>query len=196
MSGTRLGALDSGHRARVHEILVTSGAFSADEVEVALELFDEATVLGTRGSGLGSAPAIRPGAEHRASSPDYELLGSFDDAGKLTGYACFGPTPGTDRTFDLYWIAIHPTAQGTGEGGRLLDAVERRLAARSARLLVVETSSRDDYARTRGFYERRGYGQAARLHDFYAPADDRVIYVKRLTPPASTSQRSERGVTR
>lgn len=202
MSGARLGALEPGHRARVHEILVASGAFSAEEIEVALELFDSG--LATRDSGLGEpAHSRRAGAagtitslEPLAPSPDYELLGSFDEAGSLTGYACFGPTPGTDRTFDLYWIAVHPAAQSTGEGARLLEAVERTLAARSARLLVVETSSRDDYARTRRFYERRGYGEAARLHDFYAPADDRVIYIKRLTSPASTSQQSERGVTR
>jgi hypothetical protein len=48
-------------------------------------------------------------------------------------------------------------------------------------LLVVETSSRDDYASTRKFYEVHGMTEAARLADFYAPGDARVVYVKRLT---------------
>jgi hypothetical protein len=48
-------------------------------------------------------------------------------------------------------------------------------------LLVVETSSRDDYASTRHFYEVHGMSEAARLTDFYAAGDARVVYVKRLT---------------
>jgi ribosomal protein S18 acetylase RimI-like enzyme len=63
----------------------------------------------------------------------------------------------------------------------LLDEVERRLRQREARLLVVETSSRDDYNSTRRFYEGHGMTEAARLADFYAPGDARVVYVKRLT---------------
>jgi ribosomal protein S18 acetylase RimI-like enzyme len=110
----------------------------------------------------------------------YDFLGLF--AGDtLLGYACYGPTPGTDGTFDLYWIAVHPDAQGTGGGSRLLSEVERHLQSRGGRLLIAETSSRVAYVATRRFYDASGYGEAARVVDFYAPADDRVIYVKRLT---------------
>jgi hypothetical protein len=47
-------------------------------------------------------------------------------------------------------------------------------------MLVVETSSRPEYAPTRAFYERRGYAEAARMREFYAPGDDRVIFTKRF----------------
>jgi hypothetical protein len=46
--------------------------------------------------------------------------------------------------------------------------------------MIVETSSRDDYAPTRRFYNKRGYEEAARLRDFYAPGDDRVVLSKRM----------------
>jgi ribosomal protein S18 acetylase RimI-like enzyme len=122
--------------------------------------------------------------ECRVPSPavgaDYELLGAFDAADRLQGYACFGPTPGSDRAYDLYWIAVDPSAHGAGIGTLLLTSVERRLAERGARLLVVETSSRSDYAPTRGFYQRRGYQEAARVSGFYAPGDDRIIFTKRV----------------
>jgi ribosomal protein S18 acetylase RimI-like enzyme len=132
---------------------------------VALELFDEGRKEGNgNGNGDGS---------------DYELIGAFVD-GRLIGYACFGPTPATDRTFDLYWIAVHPAAQRTGAGAALMSEVERQLQRRRARLLVVETSSRDDYAGTRLFYEKRGYAESARIRDFYAPGDDRVVLSKRF----------------
>jgi ribosomal protein S18 acetylase RimI-like enzyme len=75
---------------------------------------------------------------------------------------------------------MHPDFQGEGGGTQLLDEVERRLRQREARLLVVETSSRTDYAATRHFYEARGYDRAASLEDYYAPGDARVIYTKRF----------------
>src|SRR5260370_453347 len=74
-----------------------------------------------------------------------------------------------------------PARQREGLGTELLRAVEDRLKTDRGRLVVVETSSRTDYAPTRAFYERRGYTQAARLPGYYAPGDDLVIYLKDLT---------------
>src|SRR5688572_309336 len=110
----------------------------------------------------------------------YLFLGAFTPDEKLIGYACYGATPDTDRTWDLYWIAVDPSAQGTGSGTTLLSEVERRLLGLNARMLVVETSSRSDYAPTRRFYQARGYDETARVRDFYAPADDRIIFTKRF----------------
>jgi ribosomal protein S18 acetylase RimI-like enzyme len=111
---------------------------------------------------------------------DYRFLGAFD-ADDLVGYACWGPTPGTTGTYDLYWIAVDRSRQGHGVGTQLVSAVEQRLQADGARLLVVETSSRDDYTPTRRFYERRQYTRAATIPGYYAPGDDLVIYTKDVT---------------
>ncbi len=111
---------------------------------------------------------------------DYRFLGAFD-ADDLVGYACWGPTPGTSGTYDLYWIAVDRSRQGQGVGTQLVSAVEQRLQADGARLLVVETSSRDDYSPTRRFYERRQYTRAATSPGYYAPGDDLIIYTKDVT---------------
>jgi len=111
---------------------------------------------------------------------DYRFLGAFD-ADLLVGYACWGPTPGTAGTYDLYWIAVDQSRQGHGIGTQLVNAVEQQLHAESGRLLVVETSSRDDYTPTRRFYERRSYQRSATIPGYYAPGDDLVIYTKDLT---------------
>jgi ribosomal protein S18 acetylase RimI-like enzyme len=158
----RLGALQRTHRERLREILDATAVFRPDEVSLALELFDD------------------------APSGDYEFLGAFEN-NDLVAYACFGATPGTDRTFDLYWIAVHPDAQRHGGGSRLLGEVEAKLRARSARLLIVETSSRVEYEGTRRFYRARGYSEVARMRDYYAPCDDRVIYTKSLSPRPTPS---------
>jgi ribosomal protein S18 acetylase RimI-like enzyme len=160
----RLGRLRPSDRARLAELLVATRAFQPDEVEVALALFDS----GQRSDGAGDGPV------------DYEFVGAFDDE-RLVGYACFGPTPSTDGTWDLYWLAVDPAAQGGGIGRALVREVERVLAARGARLILVETSSRNDYAGARRFYLASGYVEAARVRDFYAPADDRIMLTTRLT---------------
>ena len=125
------------------------------------------------------------------SAESYELLGVFSADGKLQGYACWGPTPGTDRGYDLYWIAVDPRAQGCGYGGTLMRAVEGLLRARGARLLVAETSSRASYAATRDFYVRGGYVERARVRGFYAVGDDRVIFSKLLAERAGEEARHE-----
>ena len=156
----RLAPLRLVDRARLSELLIATAAFSTEEVAVALELFDTCHPAG--------------------ASSDYEFIGAYDDE-RLVGYVCFGPTPATDGTFDLYWLAVDPAAQGRGAGRALVKSVEQELARRGGRLLVVETSSRADYASTREFYARGGYREAARVRDFYAPADDRIILTTRLT---------------
>ena len=163
----RIGQLRPEHRSRLAELLVDTGAFHADEVEVALSLFD----LTHGAAGADDVPL------------DYEFLGAYVDE-ELVGYACFGPTPATDGTFDLYWLAVDPARQGRGIGRALVREVEAKLIARGGRLLVVETSSRPDYESTRQFYARSGYTEAARVRDFYAPADDRILLTTRLTTRA------------
>jgi len=154
--GVRLGPVSPVHRGDLASVIRSTGVFNEDEVGVALELFDD-------------------------SSGDYEFIGAFD-GDRLIGYACFGPTPATDRTYDLYWIAVHRDAQRSGAGSVLISEVEHRLHARRARLVVVETSSRADYEPTRAFYRKRGYRQSATVPHYYSHGDHRVIYTKSLPP--------------
>jgi ribosomal protein S18 acetylase RimI-like enzyme len=145
------------HRARLEQLTRDTGLFREEEVETAVELLDESL----------------------AGDEDYRFLGAFDDDA-LVGYACWGDTPGTESTSDLYWIVVERKRQGHGVGSALLGEVERRLMADGRRLVVVETSSRADYVPTRGFYEARGYTRTATIRAYYAPGDDLVIYTKDL----------------
>lgn len=152
--------LASEDRERVEAMTRATGVFREDEVAVALDVFDAALGLGRR------------------RDPDYETTG-IELEGVLAGWACWGPTPCTLGTFDLYWIVVAPEWQGHGVGGALMRELERRVAGR-ARMIVVETAGRADYAATRAFYERWDYRVAARIADYYAPGDDLVTYVKRM----------------
>ena len=175
----RLGQISRRDRPRLAELLAATGAFNSDEIQVALSLFD----LSLEEAGSRQGFALRDDTSPpQDAEGDYEFLGAFDErSDRLVGYACFGATPATDGTYDLYWLAVDPAAQGRGTGTALVRAVEEKLLDRGARLLVVETSSRPDYEGTRRFYARSGYTEAARVRDFYAPADDRIVLTTSLT---------------
>jgi len=103
-----------------------------------------------------------------------------EDDGVITGYTCFGPTPMTQATWDLYWIAVDPTLQGRGTGKQLVAALEALLLARGGQIVRIETSSQDAYDGTLAFYERTHFTLAGTIPDFYAPGDDILFYYKRL----------------
>lgn len=111
---------------------------------------------------------------------DYVFRITTDERDAAVGYACYGPTPMTDATFDLYWIAVSTTERGRGVGRGLLAGVEEELRIGGARHLIVETGSNPAYAKTRAFYEAAGYGVAARIPDYYKVGDDLIIYRKVL----------------
>ena len=147
------------HRHQVADIIIATGAFRPDEVEVALEVFDD----------YCDAPGR-----------DYWAVGAFTGPDELAGFAFYGPTPCTVGTWDLYWIAVRPGLQRSGIGRGLLQRVEQHMRAAGARLCLIETSSRDDYSQTRRFYLDCDYQEAARIAGFYDDDDDRVTYAKRF----------------
>jgi D-alanine-D-alanine ligase len=106
----------------------------------------------------------------------------YREHGWTLGYACFGPHPLTQGTFDLYWIAVDPEARGRGIGHALLRRVEAEASARGGRLLLIETSDLPIYAAARRLYETGGYRYEAVVHDFYGPGDSLLIFAKSLEP--------------
>jgi ribosomal protein S18 acetylase RimI-like enzyme len=116
------------------------------------------------------------------------------DGQALKGFACYGPTPLTSGTFDLYWIGVARDAQGRGVGSALLKRVEQEVCARGARLLLIETESRDAYRAAQRFYERHGWTLEARIRDFYAPGNHRLLYAKRYAS-AVDSEGNKSGCT-
>lgn len=96
------------------------------------------------------------------------------------GFACFGPVPCTRGSWDLYWIVVDQAMQGHGLGRRILRESERRVLALGGRKMFLETSSREQYTPTRGFYEACGYRLESRLLDYYDRGEDCHIYTRTL----------------
>ena len=150
---------------RVRGLVTSTGFFSASEVDIAGELVTERLTKGLR-SGYHFVLAVR-GSE-------------------LVAYACYGPIDGTDGSFDLYWIAVSPEEQGKGLGTQVYARAEAAMRRAGAKQIYADTSSSDRYAPTRGYYQRMGFTEQARLPDFYGAGDGKVIYVKTLGSEASS----------
>ena len=145
-------------RERVLDIVQATGMFTPEEVSVARELVDVYL----------DQPRQR----------DYCLVVAEDAKDGVVGYLSYGPTPLTDGTYDLYWMAVAPHAQGRGFGRELVAWLEKRLAEAGGRLILIETSSQPKYEKTRNFYLGLGYREASRIPDFYKVGDGRITYVK------------------
>jgi GNAT superfamily N-acetyltransferase len=96
------------------------------------------------------------------------------------GYICYGNAPLTKGTWDIYWIAVSPGEQRKGIGKVLLSTAEENIRSKRGRLVLIETSSKPEYEKTRLFYQSQGYQAICCVADFYAPGDDKLIFQKRL----------------
>lgn len=98
----------------------------------------------------------------------------------VAGYICYGPTPLTEGTWDIYWVAVAREKRDQGIGSALMKSAEKEIRKAKGRLSIIETSSTPAYEKTRKFHLGHGYEVVARIPDFYAPGDDKLILQKRL----------------
>jgi ribosomal protein S18 acetylase RimI-like enzyme len=157
--GIAIRALRRSDREPIRVLLEETGVFTADEIDIALELID--------------AVLDNPGQK------DYVIF-AYESGGAVLGYYCIGPAPATQGTFDLYWIAVAPAAHGRGIGGALDAHAGDLVRSRGGRLMIAETSSQPRYEATRRFYIHHGYREVARIPGYYRPDDDLVVYGKYL----------------
>ena len=97
----KIRSLFEKDRATLLSMLIKTRAFTSAEIDVAMELID--IVL--------KDPIQK----------DYQIDCMVDDQDQVIGYICYGPTPMTQGTFDLYWIAVDPDFQEQGVGSKLLE---------------------------------------------------------------------------
>jgi ribosomal protein S18 acetylase RimI-like enzyme len=143
----------------VIHILRTTTEFKPIEVTVAEELIDAYL------------------AEGKVSG--YVLLVA-EENGVTLGHICFGDTPLTEGTWDIFWIAVSKQQQGKGVGRALMSAAEEEIKTNRGRLILIETSSTIEYEKTRRFYHNIGYSVICRIPDFYTPGDDKIVLEKRF----------------
>jgi ribosomal protein S18 acetylase RimI-like enzyme len=155
----KLRPMGADDKPRIMDILQHTPEFKRHEVTVAREVIDS-YLQDTKNSGYFISVA--------EGSPD------------VSGYICYGPTPCTEGTWDIYWMAVSRDKRGEGIGTALIKSAEAAIRKARGRLILIETSSIPIYRATRQFYNERGYEEISRIPDFYSPGDDKLIIQKRF----------------
>ncbi len=167
-SATKIRLSHTKDRVKVLSILRETNFFRPVELKIAEEVFDDAVLKGPDG--------------------DYQSF-VVEENNRIIGWVCFGPTPCTVGTFDIYWLVVAAQKQRRGVGASLVRHSTNLIKACNGRMIVVETSGSTRYLPTRQFYKKMGYRKAGQIKDFYAPGDDKIIYVKSLKKTASPRPR-------
>jgi len=149
--------LAAADKPAVIKILKSLPEFEPHEIVIAEELIDAYLQDGTKSG--------------------YYLL-VYEAGSEIKGYICYGPTPLTKSTWDIYWIAVSPDMKGKGLGTALMNKAEENIIKAGGTLVIVETSSRPLYENTRLFYRRLKYSVICQIKDFYSKGDDKVMLGK------------------
>ncbi len=110
-----------------------------------------------------------------------EIWLTCEHDGQAVGFCYAVPEQLADRAWNMLAIAVSPDHQGKGCGGGIAQHLEAALTAGAQRILIADTSGTDDFAQTRAFYRKNGYTEEARIRDFWAAGDDKVIFWKALS---------------
>lgn len=98
--------------------------------------------------------------------------------GQAHGFAYCEPERMTEGTYNLLAIAVSADRQRSGIGAELVRQVAKEVRKSDGRLLLVETSTDPDQDGARAFYLREGFDEEARIRDFYAPGQNKVVFWK------------------
>ena len=147
-------------RAGLLLMLIKTRSFTSQEIDVAMELID--IVL------------------KDSIQKDYKIHCVVDGGDQCIGYICYGPTPMTQGTFDLYWIAVDPDFQKQGAGSTLLRFLEEVVGGEGGRLILADTSTIPHYEKTQKFYLKNGFQEVAKVPDYYHPGNDRITFCKKV----------------
>ncbi|WP_408688935.1 GNAT family N-acetyltransferase [Vibrio sp. TBV020] len=77
-------------------------------------------------------------------------------------------------------LLVDPEYHRSRIGRDLMQLMESTLTKQGQRLLIVETSSTDDFQTARSFYSAIGYAQQGAIEHYYDDNDHKITFIKRL----------------
>lgn len=150
-------------RAAALSLLLSTGNFTKAEVDIAAEL-------------LAIVAAQPDQRDYHAFVAERVIHG----ATRLGGLLIIGLVAATAGTWHLYWIAAHPHFHGSGVAQDLDLWATSMVREHGGYWLLAETSGQPSYKRARAFYQKQGYIVLTKIADYYKPADDLIIFGKRV----------------
>ncbi len=147
-------SIDWKNHLQMQELLKKISLFTKEECDVVMELLD---------------------ATKRDS--DYIFYACLNEKDELESFICFGPTPMTKTTYDMYWIGTADQSQKKGLARLLMNKMKDVIASKNGKLIRIETSSKETYEQTREFYKRMNMVPQSTITNFYDIGDDLITYI-------------------
>lgn len=86
----------------------------------------------------------------------------------------------TNETYNLLAIAVSNKHKRKGIASKMIYFIEDHLKSKGCRMLVIETSSIEEFKKARSLYKKLNYIQLAEVKDFWDDNDDKLIFGKKL----------------
>lgn len=132
-----------------------------------------------RSDELGAIQGMLDEYHAKVASNGHQIL-TYDEGGTLVGIVYFVPKEFTDRVWELLMIAVDASRHRQGIGSKMLLAVEDAVRSLNGRLLLIETSDKSSFERTRLFYRKHDYSEVAHIPDYFADGDGKASFIKRI----------------
>ena len=100
--------------------------------------------------------------------------------GRVIGFIYYEEAPLCEGVIEIYYVAINPNEIGKGFGKFLFKDLEARLKSKGVRIIILETSSTEEYEPTTKFYNSIDYKAVGKMKDYYKKGDDKLTYEKRF----------------
>jgi len=104
-----------------------------------------------------------------------------NNSSSVTGFAFCEPDRMADgAVWNLVALGVDPSQQRKGVASKIVAFIEKKLTKQKGRLLLVETSTADDFHRTSSFLTKVGFKEEARIREYYEAGIDKVIFWRKL----------------
>jgi len=110
------------------------------------------------------------------------------DGDSLAGFLCYGAIAQWPDSFELIGISVAPRLQRQGIGSAMLAEMERQVAARGGRRILLETEKGRAFEAAHTFYEANGYDREDRFLRQFIPKEGGVVYRKDFESEARERQ--------
>ena len=146
--------LQSADKGKMLELVNRTQMFELDEVSFISDTFDN-------------------------SSNNALWFGDFDNE-QMVGVAYCEPMAMTNATWNVLMLLVDEKYHRRGIGKNLMQLMENTLTLEGQRLIIVETSSKEEFKIARAFYDAIGYSKQGVIHDYYDDNDHKVTFIKKL----------------
>lgn len=113
-------------------------------------------------------------------NPDNEICMIAELHAEIVGFYYARQEEMADKVWNMLIIAVDDAVQGQGVGRQLVAHLERALRRQNQRILIIDTSSDDQFIRTQRFYESLGFERIATIPNYWMAGEDKITFIKQL----------------